>query len=162
MFHVVLFQPEIPPNTGNVMRLCANSGVALHLVEPLGFVINDKTLKRAGMDYRDMAQVTIHPDWAACSAALAGKRMFALTTRGSRSYHSVAFQDEDVFLFGRESSGLPEALRESFSPEHRLRIPMREGSRSLNLSNSVALIVYEAWRQMGFSGAVDAAGSSGT
>ncbi|MFT4172486.1 MAG: tRNA (cytidine(34)-2'-O)-methyltransferase [Rhodocyclaceae bacterium] len=151
MFHVVLHQPEIPPNTGNVMRLCANSGVHLHLVEPLGFDLSDKHLARAGMDYRDLINVTRHPDWAACQQALAGHRFFALTTRGSRPYAEVAFAPGDVFVFGAESSGLPEALRESFAPEQRLRIPMRPDCRSLNLSNSVAIIVYEAWRQHGFA-----------
>lgn len=154
MLNVVLYQPEIPPNTGNVMRLCANTGVALHLVEPLGFAINDKTLARAGMDYRDMANVSIHRDWAACCAALAGRRMFALTTRGSRPAHDVRFEKDDVVVFGAESCGLPETIRESFPLERRVRIAMQPESRSLNLSNSVAVIVYEAWRQFGFEGAV--------
>jgi tRNA (cytidine/uridine-2'-O-)-methyltransferase len=151
MFHVVLHQPEIPPNTGNVMRLCANSGVHLHLVEPLGFDLSDKHLARAGMDYRDLINVTRYPDWPACQQALAGHRFFALTTRASRSYADVAFEPGDVFVFGAESSGLPEALRESFAPGQRLRIPMRPDCRSLNLSNTVAIIVYEAWRQHGFA-----------
>ncbi|MGC3964494.1 MAG: tRNA (cytidine(34)-2'-O)-methyltransferase [Rhodocyclaceae bacterium] len=151
MFHVVLHQPEIPPNTGNVMRLCANAGVRLHLVEPLGFELSDKHLARAGMDYRDLVNVTVHPDWETCCAALEGHRFFALTTRASRPYGEIEYQPGDVFVFGAESKGLPEHIRESFPTERRLRIPMRPGSRSLNLSNSVAVVVYEAWRQHGYA-----------
>ncbi len=152
MFHVVLHQPEIPPNTGNIMRMCANSGARLHLVEPLGFTLEEKQLVRAGLDYRDMAVVTVHPDWAACRAALAGQRMFALTSHGGRSYAEVPFETGDVFVFGSESSGLPAALHEEFGNERRLRIPMRPDNRSLNLSNAAAVVVYEAWRQLGFAG----------
>ncbi|HEX5126093.1 MAG TPA: tRNA (cytidine(34)-2'-O)-methyltransferase [Rhodocyclaceae bacterium] len=151
MFHVVLHQPEIPPNTGNIIRLCANSGAHLHLVEPLGFLLTEKTLARAGMDYRELAGVTCHADWAACRAALAGQRMFALTTRGSMHYDKVIFMPGDVFVFGSESRGLPDAIRETFAPEMRLRIPMRPNNRSINLSNSVAILVYEAWRQQAFA-----------
>lgn len=152
MFHVVLHQPEIPPNTGNIMRMCANSGARLHLVEPLGFTLEEKQLVRAGLDYRDMAVVTVHPDWAACRAALAGHRMFALTSHAGRSYAEVPFEAGDVFVFGSESSGLPAALHEEFGDEGRLRIPMRPDNRSLNLSNAAAVVVYEAWRQLGFAG----------
>lgn len=151
MFHVVLHQPEIPPNTGNIIRLCANTGAHLHLVEPLGFVLSDKTLTRAGMDYRLLSVTTQHRTWQDCCAALAGHRMFAMTTRGSRPYGEVKFEPGDVFVFGAESCGLPESVREEFPTERRLRIPMREGCRSLNLSNSVAVVVYEAWRQNDFA-----------
>lgn len=152
MFHVVLFEPEIPPNTGNIMRLCANTGARLHLVQPLGFELSDKLLTRAGMDYRDKAVVTVHGDWLACRMALGERRMFALTTRGSRRFDTPRYQNEDVFVFGPESRGLPEWLRETFPAEQRLRIPMQPDSRSLNLSNSAAVVVMEAWRQLGFEG----------
>ena len=154
MFHVVLHQPEIPPNTGNIMRMCANSGARLHLVKPLGFTLEEKQLVRAGLDYRDLAVVTVHEDWPACRAALAGRRCFALTSHGGRHYGDVAFADEDVFLFGAESRGLPAELHAAFDDEHRLRIPMRPGNRSLNLSNAAAVVVYEAWRQLGFAGGI--------
>ncbi|KAB2964641.1 tRNA (cytidine(34)-2'-O)-methyltransferase [Zoogloea sp.] len=152
MFHVVLHQPEIPPNTGNIMRMCANSGARLHLVQPLGFTLEEKQLIRAGLDYRDMAVVTVHADWATCREALAGRRMFALTSHGGRSYAEVAFEAGDVFVFGSESCGLPEALHQEFGNDRRLRIPMQPGNRSLNLSNAAAVVVYEAWRQHGFAG----------
>ena len=152
MFHVVLFEPEIPPNTGNIMRLCANTGARLHLVQPLGFDLSDKQLTRAGMDYRDKAVVTVHGDWLACCRELGERRMFALTTHGSQRFDTPSYQDEDVFVFGPESRGLPVWLRESFAPEQRLRIPMLADSRSLNLSNSAAVVVMEAWRQLGFPG----------
>ena len=154
MFHVVLYQPEIPPNTGNIMRLCANTGAHLHLVEPIGFRMDEKSLTRAGMDYRDISVVTRHTDWTSCRAALAGRRMFALTTRGERGYHEPTFQPGDVFLFGAEGSGLPERVHAEFEPTQRLRIPMQAESRSLNLANAVSIVVYEAWRQCGFTGAV--------
>jgi tRNA (cytidine/uridine-2'-O-)-methyltransferase len=154
MFHVVLFEPEIPPNTGNIMRLCANTGARLHLVQPLGFELSDKQLTRAGMDYRDKAVVTVHGDWLACTRALEGRRMFALTTHGSRRFDTPRYQDEDVFVFGPESRGLPVWLRESFPLEQRLRIPMVADSRSLNLSNSAAVVVFEAWRQLDFNAGV--------
>ena len=152
MFHIVLFEPEIPPNTGNIIRLCANIGAALHLVEPLGFKLEDKQLKRAGLDYHEYATLQVHKNWADCKAALAGKRMFAVTTKGSARYTDCQFLDEDVFVFGPETRGLPEEIRNEFSPEHRLRLPMLPESRSLNLSNSAAILLYEAWRQMGFKG----------
>jgi tRNA (cytidine/uridine-2'-O-)-methyltransferase len=153
MFDVVLFQPEIPPNAGNVIRLCANTGSRLHLVEPLGFSMDDKQLRRAGLDYHELATVTVHRDWAACLAALGDGRRFALSTRGTVGYAGVAFRPGDVFVFGAETSGLPEEILAGFPAERRLRLPMRPGNRSLNLSNAVAVVVFEAWRQQGFEGA---------
>ena len=153
MIHIVLVEPEIPGNTGNIIRLAANSGAHLHLVEPLGFNLEEKELRRAGLDYHDIARLTVHPDWASCCAALAGRRMFALTTKGSVRYDTVAFRDEDVFVFGAETRGLAPELRETFPPECRLRIPMKPSNRSMNLSNTVALVVFEALRQQGFPGA---------
>ena len=152
MFDVVLVHPEIPPNTGNVIRLCANAGVRLHLVEPLGFSIDDKQLKRAGLDYHEYAEVAVHASWLACRGSLAGRRLFALSTRGAIPYADARFEDGDVFVFGSETAGLDAALLETFPADRRLRIPMRPGNRSLNLSNSVAVVVYEAWRQAGFAG----------
>ena len=152
MFHLVLFQPEIPPNTGNIIRLCANTGATLHLVEPLGFALEDKQLKRAGLDYHEYVTLRVHRDWAACLAALEGRRMFALSTRGSRPYQEVEYREGDVFVFGPETRGLPQELLETFLPEQRIRLPMLPHSRSLNLSNSAAVITYEAWRQNGFRG----------
>ena len=151
MFDVVLFQPEIPPNAGNVIRLCANTGCRLHLVEPLGFSIDDKQVKRAGLDYHEMACVTVHRDWAACEAVL-GPRRFALTTRANRVMTEVAFEPGDAFVFGPETAGLPHEMLERFAPDFRIRIPMLPGNRSLNLSNAVAVAVFEAWRQQGFRG----------
>jgi len=152
MFDVVLHQPEIPPNAGNVIRLCANAGARLHLVEPLGFSMDDRQLKRAGLDYHEMANVTVHRDWEACRRALEGRRQFALSTRGTVPYGEVRYEPGDVFVFGSETAGLPQALLDSFAPERRLRLPMLPGNRSLNLSNAVAVLVYEAWRQQGFAG----------
>jgi tRNA (cytidine/uridine-2'-O-)-methyltransferase len=152
MLHIVLFEPEIPPNTGNVIRLAANTGAQLHLVEPLGFTLEDSQLKRAGLDYHEYASLKVHKDWAACAQALLGKRMFALSTRNSRVYSEIAFADEDVFVFGAETRGLPAELLSTFPNEQRLRIPMRPNNRSLNLSNAVAVVVLEAWRQLGFAG----------
>jgi tRNA (cytidine/uridine-2'-O-)-methyltransferase len=152
MFDVVLFRPEIPPNTGNVIRLCANTGARLHLVEPLGFSIDDRQLRRAGLDYHEYADMRVHRDWEACRAALGERRLFALSTRGRAHYASVRYEAGDVFVFGAETQGLPREMLESFAPEQRLRLPMRPGNRSLNLSNSVAVVVFEAWRQLGFSG----------
>lgn len=151
---VVLYQPEIPPNTGNVIRLCANTGAELHLVEPLGFGWDDKALKRAGLDYHEFARVFRHPDWAACKAALAGRRFFAMTTKGGVLYGGQAFAEDDVFVFGRESSGLPAEVMAEFPETHRLRLPMLPGQRSLNLSNAVAVTVFEVWRQRGFAGGI--------
>jgi tRNA (cytidine/uridine-2'-O-)-methyltransferase len=153
MLHIVLFEPEIPPNTGNVIRLAANTGAQLHLIEPLGFSLEDSQLKRAGLDYHEYASLKVHANWEACAAALAGKRQFALSTRNSRVYSAAEFRDEDVFVFGPETRGLPAALLAALPDEQRLRIPMRPNNRSLNLSNAVAVVVLEAWRQLGFAGA---------
>lgn len=155
MFDVVLLAPEIPPNTGNVIRLAANTGVRLHLVEPLGFSLDDRQLKRAGLDYHDLAQTRVHASWDACRAVLEGRRMFALTTRGTRRYTDVAYAADDVLLFGMETRGLPEDVLGAVEPARRLRLPMRAANRSLNLSNAVAVVVYEAWRQLGFAGAAN-------
>lgn len=153
MFNVVLVHPEIPPNTGNVIRLCANTGCALHLIEPLGFSMDDKLLRRAGLDYHEFADVRRHRDWAAFleSEAPAPDRLLALTTRGTRSVHEHRFAAGDWLVFGAESSGLPATLRDNLPPGQRLRLPMRAGQRSLNLSNAVAVVVYEAWRQLDFT-----------
>ncbi|MET0542160.1 MAG: tRNA (cytidine(34)-2'-O)-methyltransferase [Variovorax sp.] len=152
MFHIVLVEPEIPPNTGNVIRLAANTGCTLHLVEPLGFSMDDKLLKRAGLDYHEYAEVRRHANWQALldDAQPPADRMFALTTRGTRLVHETAFKPGDWLVFGAETRGLAPELRESFAPAQRLRLPMREGQRSLNLSNAVAVTVFEAWRQNGF------------
>lgn len=152
MFHIVLFEPEIPPNTGNIIRLCANTGADLHLVKPLGFSLDDKQLKRAGLDYHEYSTVQVHENWAACKAALSGKRLFAITTKGSTRHSDIEFKVDDVFVFGPETRGLPEEIRSEFTAEHRLRLPMLPDSRSLNLSNSAAVLLYEAWRQIGFEG----------
>jgi tRNA (cytidine/uridine-2'-O-)-methyltransferase len=155
MFHIVLVTPEIPPNTGNVIRLAANTGCTLHLVEPLGFSMDDRHMRRAGLDYHEYAEVRRHRDWQALlsTQAPAAQRMFALSTRGTRAVHEVAFQPGDWLVFGSETSGLPADLLEAFAPQQRLRLPMRPGQRSLNLSNAVAVTVFEAWRQQGFAGA---------
>ncbi len=150
MTAVVLFRPEIPPNTGNVIRLCANTGTELHLVEPLGFRWEDRSLKRAGLDYHEFARVFRHADWNACKATLGGRRQFAITTRGGQRIDTPTFGTDDVFVFGSETTGLPPEVMAEFPDEHRLRLPMRPGQRSLNLSNAVAVTVFEAWRQMGF------------
>ena len=152
MFHIVLFEPEIPPNTGNIIRLCANTGAQLHLVKPLGFTLEDKQLKRAGLDYHEFATLKVYENWGECKVALSGKRLFAITTKGSKRHSDISFADEDVFIFGPETRGLPEDIRAEFTPEHRLRLPMLPESRSLNLSNSTAILLYEAWRQVGFTG----------
>ena len=154
MFHIVLFEPEIPPNTGNIIRLCANTGAQLHLVKPLGFTLEDKQLKCAGLDYHEFATLNVHEGWAECKHALAGKRMFALTTKGSTRHTDISFQPDDVFVFGPETRGLPEEIRNEFTPERRVRLPMLESSRSLNLSNSTAILLYEAWRQNNFADAI--------
>jgi tRNA (cytidine/uridine-2'-O-)-methyltransferase len=153
MFDVVLVHPEIPPNTGNVIRLCANAGARLHLVEPLGFEMEDRQLRRAGLDYHELATVRVHHDWEACRAALAGQRFFAFTTRGSARHTDIVYRADDVLVFGAETAGLPDAILDSFEPASRLRLPMRPGNRSLNLSNAVAVVVFEGWRQNGFAGA---------
>ena len=154
MFHVVLVEPEIPPNTGNIIRLCANTGAQLHLIEPLGFPLDDARMRRAGLDYHEYAQMKVHAGWDAWMASEQPDpaRMFALTTHGSTPFASVQFQPGDVFVFGSESKGLDPALRNSFPPAQRIRLPMRAGNRSLNLSNTVAVVVYEAWRQNGYAG----------
>ncbi|MDR0479729.1 MAG: tRNA (cytidine(34)-2'-O)-methyltransferase [Burkholderiaceae bacterium] len=154
MFHIVLVEPEIPPNTGNVIRLAANTGCALHLIEPLGFSMNDRLLRRAGLDYHEYADVRRHADWDAFIAALRPDpaRLFALTTHGARHVHDAVFQPGDCLVFGAETRGLAPALRSRFPPEQQLRLPMRAGQRSLNLSNAVAVTVFEAWRQQGFEG----------
>lgn len=151
MLDVVLYQPEIPGNTGNIIRLCANTGARLHLVKPLGFDLDDSKLRRAGLDYHEWAELRVHDDWVALRQALAGRRMFACTTKGSQSAFSVSFEDNDVLVFGPETRGLPADILAEFEAGQRLRLPMRAESRSLNLSNSVAVMVYEAWRQRGFS-----------
>lgn len=155
MFHIVLVTPEIPPNTGNVIRLAANTGCTLHLVEPLGFSMDDKHMRRAGLDYHEYAEVKRHASWEAMLAAQAPdpQRLFALSTRGTRAVHDVAFRPGDWLVFGSETSGLPAAVLEAFAPPQRLRLPMRPAQRSLNLSNAVAVTVFEAWRQQGFAGA---------
>ena len=152
MFDVVLYQPEIPPNAGNVIRLCANVGARLHLVEPLGFSMDDRQLRRAGLDYHELTDVRVHPDWETCLRHLQGKRLFATSSRGATPYASVRFSAEDAFVFGAEAAGLPEALLARFPAERVLKLPMRAGNRSLNLSNAVAVVVFEAWRQLGFPG----------
>jgi len=152
MVEIVLYQPEIPPNTGNVIRLAANTGARLHLVGPLGFSLEDRQLRRAGLDYRELANVQVHRDWAACRDALAGRRMFVLTTRAQRCAFDEHFIEGDVLVFGSETAGLPEMVLGDIPLDRRLKLPMRPGNRSLNLSNAVAVVVYEAWRQLGFPG----------
>jgi len=162
MFHVVLVEPEIPPNTGNVIRMCANSGATLHLIEPLGFSIEDSRLRRAGLDYHEFARIRVHPDWGTYLEAMRPARLFALSTRGRRAPADCRFEPGDHFVFGAETRGLPPAILDSIPPAQRLRLPMRPGSRSLNLSNSVAIVVYEAWRQQGYAGAAEPAGDDRT
>ncbi len=152
MFSVILYEPEIPPNTGNIIRLCANTGAALHLIEPLGFELDEPRLKRAGLDYREFATVRTHATLDACLDALGRPRVFALSTRNSTRYDEVAYQTGDALLFGPETRGLPQRVLDVLPAVQRLRLPMREGNRSLNLSNSAAVVVYEAWRQLGFAG----------
>jgi len=152
MFHVVLFEPEIPPNTGNAIRLCANTGATLHLVKPLGFGLDDKSLRRSGLDYHDLASVKVHSGLDACLEELAGARFFAVETGGRRCYSDLEYRAGDAFLFGPETRGLPEAVVDRVGRESSVFIPMRAQSRSINLSNAVALVVYEAWRQLAFAG----------
>jgi tRNA (cytidine/uridine-2'-O-)-methyltransferase len=151
MFDVILYQPEIPPNTGNIIRLCANTGVRLHLVKPLGFSLDDKQLVRAGLDYHEFATIALYDTWAECAQRFETRRMFAVSTRGTRRYDQPRYVEHDAFVFGPETRGLPADLLTSFPEERRLRVPMLPESRSLNLSNTVALVIYEAWRQVGFT-----------
>jgi tRNA (cytidine/uridine-2'-O-)-methyltransferase len=155
MLHVILFRPEIPPNTGNVIRLCANTGAALHLIRPLGFELDDARLRRAGLDYHEYASVAVHDDLAVCLDAIGTPRVFAFTTRGRVAHVDARFADGDALLFGCETAGLPGEVLDIIPAEQRLRLPMRPDSRSLNLSNTVAVAVYEAWRQLGFAGAAN-------
>ncbi|HLP80690.1 MAG TPA: tRNA (cytidine(34)-2'-O)-methyltransferase [Nitrosomonas sp.] len=150
MFNIILHQPEIPPNTGNIIRLCANTGFQLHLVKPLGFPLQDKQLLRAGLDYHEFAHIEVHDSWMDCSQHLQGHRIFAVTTKGKQRYDTVKYVAGDVFVFGAESCGLPLHVLNTFPESRRIRIPMVEISRSLNLSNAVAIVAYEAWRQAGF------------
>lgn len=152
MFHVVLFEPEIPPNAGNVIRLCANTGATLHLIKPLGFRLDDKSLQRSGLDYHDLTDVKVHDNLDACFSELADSRVFAVETGGRHRYSDVEYRAGDAFLFGPETRGLPEAVLARLGPDNTLSIPMRPANRSINLSNAVALVVYEAWRQLGFIG----------
>jgi tRNA (cytidine/uridine-2'-O-)-methyltransferase len=155
VFDLILYQPEIPPNTGNIIRVCANTGTVLHLVRPLGFELDDARMRRAGLDYHEFAAVRDHASLEACLRTLGpDKRIFALSTRGARNYAEVAYQRGDAFLFGPETRGLPAAVLESLPPAQRLRIPMQPENRSLNLSNAAAIVLYEAWRQLGFAGGI--------
>ena len=150
MFSLILYQPEIPPNTGNIIRLCANTGVDLHLVEPLGFELDEPRLRRAGLDYREFAKIQVHASLDEALAALGNPRVFALSTRGGTRYDAPGYRPGDTFLMGPETRGLPQAVLDRLPEEQRLRLPMRPGNRSLNLSNAAAVVVYEAWRQLGF------------
>jgi tRNA (cytidine/uridine-2'-O-)-methyltransferase len=156
MLHVILFRPEIPPNTGNVIRLCANTGAALHLIRPLGFELDDARLRRAGLDYHEYARVAVHDDLSGCLEAIGAPRTFAFSTRGRVAHVDARFADGDALLFGCETAGLPQAVFDDIPAAQRLRLPMQPDSRSLNLSNTVAVAVYEAWRQLGFVGAAGA------
>lgn len=153
MFEIVLYQPEIPPNAGNVIRLAANTGARLHLVGPISFTLDERSLRRAGLDYAELAAVEVHADWSGCVQRLAGHRVFAFTTRATRRYAEEHYVAGDAFVFGPESRGLPADLLAALPPDRRLRLPMLRGNRSLNLSNAVAVVVYEAWRQIDFTGA---------
>lgn len=153
MFHVILYQPEIPPNTGNIIRLCANTGCQLHLIKPLGFTLEDKQLVRAGLDYHEFATLKVHDDLADCLSAFPAERVFALTTKGSQPFHVLSYRAGDAFLFGPESRGLPAEVLAGFAATQRVRLPMLPDNRSLNLSNTVAVSIFEAWRQCEFSGA---------
>ena len=150
MFDVILYQPEIPPNTGNIIRLCANTGVRLHLVKPLGFSLDDRQMRRAGLDYHEFATVKVHDEWATCVAHFEGKRIFAVSTNGAQRYDANRYVADDVFLFGPETRGLPAQVLRQFFDERRIRLPMLPESRSLNLSNAVAIVIYEAMRQLDF------------
>ena len=153
MLNIVLIEPEIPPNTGNIIRLCANTGFALHLVEPLGFALDDRRLRRAGLDYREWQPLRVHRDWASCRDALGDSRLLAFSTRAGHCHTAIRYQNGDSLLFGAETRGLDPRMLAAVSPEYRLRIPMRPDSRSMNLANAVAVASYEAWRQLGFAGA---------
>jgi tRNA (cytidine/uridine-2'-O-)-methyltransferase len=153
MFHIILFQPEIPPNTGNIIRLCANTGCTLHLIKPLGFTLEDKQLLRAGLDYHEFASLQVHESLTDCLERCAANRIFALTTKGSTDFYQGTYQAGDAFLFGPESRGLPAEVLAQFESAQRVRLPMLPNNRSLNLSNTVAITVFEAWRQCGFEGA---------
>ena len=150
MFEIILFQPEIPPNTGNIIRLCANTGAKLHLIKPLGFTLEDKQLLRAGLDYHEFANLSVHENWQDCVDKLRGRRLFAVSTKGTQRYDANHYVSGDAFVFGPESRGLPPEILGNFPAQNRIRIPMLPGNRSLNLSNAVAVVVYEAWRQIGF------------
>jgi tRNA (cytidine/uridine-2'-O-)-methyltransferase len=152
MLHLVLYEPEIPPNTGNAIRLCANSGATLHLVQPLGFRLDDKSLRRSGLDYHDLANVRVHPDLEACLTELAASRVFTVETGGRHCYSDLKYQAGDAFMFGPETRGLPTAVLERIGRENSLFIPMTPKSRSINLSNAVAIVAFDAWRQLGFAG----------
>lgn len=152
MIHVALFEPEIPPNTGNIIRLCANTGFSLHLIEPLAFKVDDKHLRRAGLDYHDQVPLMIHPDFNAFQQHFSGYRIFSVTTKAATDYSSVKYRENDVLLFGPETRGLPDQIRTGFS---QLRLPMRTTGRSLNLANAAGIVMYEAWRQLGFKGRAD-------
>jgi tRNA (cytidine/uridine-2'-O-)-methyltransferase len=151
MFDIVLCQPEIPPNAGNVIRLAANTGARLHLVEPLGFTMHDRQLRRAGLDYHEYASVRVHADWQSCLGFLNADRLFAFTAKGTLNAYQARFRENDGLIFGSETAGLPDHILRAFPETNRLKIPMRPGNRSLNLSNAVAVVVYEAWRQIGFA-----------
>lgn len=152
--HIALFEPEIPPNTGNIIRLCANTGAQLHLIEPLGFAVDDKRLRRAGLDYHEFANLNIHADFSQFEQWLQDRRVFACTTKARQHHHEVQYQDEDVLLFGPESRGLPASVLDKLDDQFKIRIPMLAESRSLNLSNATGIILYQAWQQLGFPGAV--------
>lgn len=151
MFDVILYEPEIPPNTGNIIRLCANTGVRLHLVKPLGFELDNRQMRRAGLDYHEFATIIVHESWTACADHFRDRRLFAVSTRGRQRYDLVTYMEGDAFVFGPETRGLPADLLGSFPEERRIRLPMQPNSRSLNLSNATAVVIYEAWRQLGFA-----------
>ncbi|MCH8529852.1 MAG: tRNA (cytidine(34)-2'-O)-methyltransferase [Saccharospirillum sp.] len=152
MFHIALHEPRIAPNTGNIIRLAANNGCRLHIIEPMGFDFEEKKLRRAGLDYHDLSRLTRYPDYASFLEAMGPRRILACTTKGSQPYHQVTYREEDVLLFGSETSGLPPEIRDALPTEQRIRIPMMPNNRSINLANAVAIISYEAWRQSGFAG----------
>jgi len=154
MLHIVLFQPEIPPNTGNIIRLCANSGMQLHLIKPLGFTLDDKRMRRAGLDYHEWANLQLHDDFEAFLSSVQPAHCYALSTKGSQHYHTVQYQAGDAIVFGPETRGLPQDIREHSAVTGCIRIPMQASSRSLNLSNATAIVLYEAWRQLGFPGSL--------